>query len=118
MKMHCGMFCSLAHDAERCFVVLTTLVWIQYRTLIQGVVTDTTGRSEPGANSRSRIRKTGQKQVRVSDDAVCLTLMHWPAARFRFWKWKKTGFQKQVLDNVNLIPEQAKCSQRRTRDRI
>jgi carboxypeptidase family protein/TonB-dependent receptor-like protein len=106
MKMHCGMFVRSLTMLSVCFVVLTTLVQAQYRTSIQGVVTDSTGAVIPGANLTLTNPATGQKQVRVSDDAGVFNFNALAAARFRL-EVEKTGFQKQVLDNVDLIPEQA-----------
>src|SRR5882724_7241722 len=106
MRMHCGMFVRSLMMVSACFVVLTTSVQAQYRTSIQGVVTDTTGAVIPGAQLTLTNPATGQKQVRVSDDAGVFNFNALAAARFRL-DVEKTGFQKKVLDNLVLIPEQA-----------
>src|SRR5882762_3352395 len=87
-------------------VASTTLVQAQYRTSIQGVVTDSTGAVIPGAQLTLTNPATGQKQIRVSDDAGIFNFNALAAARFRL-DVEKTGFQKKVLDNLVLIPEQA-----------
>jgi hypothetical protein len=88
-----------------CFVVLTTLVQAQYRTSIQGVVTDSTGAVIPGATLTLTNPATGQTQVRTSNDAGVYNFNALAAARFRL-EVERTGFKKKVLDNVDLIPEQ------------
>jgi hypothetical protein len=81
------------------------LAQAQYRTSIQGVVTDTTGAVVPGANLTLTNPETGEKQVRVSDNAGVFNFNALAAARFRL-EADKTGFQKKVIDNLQLIPEQ------------
>ena len=77
----------------------------QYRTSIQGVVTDSTGAVIPGANLTLTNPATGQKQVRVSDDSGVFNFNALAAARFQLVV-EKNGFQKKVIDNIELIPEQ------------
>src|SRR5215469_260179 len=89
-----------------CTFFLTTLVQAQYRTSIQGVVTDATGAVIPGANLTLINPATGEKQVRTSDDAGVFNFNALAAgARFRL-EVEKQGFEKKVLDNLNLIPDQ------------
>src|ERR1700746_727794 len=64
-------------------VALTALVQAQYRTSIQGVVTDPTGAVIPGATLTLTNPATGEKQVRVSDDAGVFNFNALAAARFR-----------------------------------
>jgi hypothetical protein len=80
----------------------------QYRTSIQGVVTDATGAVIPGANLTLTNPATGEKQVRVSDDTGVFNFNALAAAGqvFRL-EVEKTGFEKKVLDRVELIPDQA-----------
>src|ERR1700733_988360 len=78
----------------------------QYRTSIQGVGTDPSGAVVPGANLTLINPATGEKQVRVSNDAGVFNFNALPAARFRL-EVEKDGFQKKVLDNIELVPEQA-----------
>jgi hypothetical protein len=77
----------------------------QYRTSIQGVVTDTTGAVVPGATLTLINPATNQKQVRVSNDAGVFNFNALPAAPFRL-EVEAKGFKKNVLDHLQLIPEQ------------
>ena len=86
-------------------VASAALVQAQYRTSIQGVVTDTTGAVIPGANLTLTNPATGAKQVRVSDEAGVYNFNALAAARFRL-EVEKKGFEKKVIDNLELIPEQ------------
>jgi hypothetical protein len=87
-------------------VASTGLVQAQYRTSIQGVVTDATGAVIPGATLTLTNPATGEKQVRVSSDAGVYNFNALVAARFRL-EVEKKGFDKKVIDNLELIPEQA-----------
>ena len=87
-------------------VASAALVQAQYRTSIQGVVTDATGAVVPGATLTLTNPATGAKQVRVSDDAGVFNFNALAAAPFRL-EVEAKGFQKKVLDNLELIPEQA-----------
>jgi hypothetical protein len=78
----------------------------QYRTSIQGVVTDATGAVIPGANLTLTNPATGEKQVRTSNDDGVFNFNALAASvRFRLVV-EKDGFQKKVIDNLELIPEQ------------
>jgi hypothetical protein len=77
----------------------------QYRTSIQGVVTDATGAVVSGANLTLVNPATGEKQVRVSNDSGVFNFNALAAAPFRL-EVEAKGFQKKVLDNIVLIPEQ------------
>jgi len=106
MRMHCRMFVRSLMMVSACFVVLTTSVQAQYRTSIQGVVTDSTGAVIPGATLTLTNPATGEKQVRVSDASGVFNFNALAAAPFRL-EVESKGFQKKVLDNLVLIPEQA-----------
>ncbi len=88
------------------FLTSSALVQAQYRTSIQGVVTDATGAVVPGATLTLTNPATGEKQVRVSNDAGVYNFNALAAARFRL-EVETKGFQKKVIDNIELIPEQA-----------
>src|SRR5260221_5659794 len=88
-------------------VASTTLVQAQYRTSIQGVVTDSTGTVVPGATLTLTNPATNEKQVRVSDASGVFNFNALPASVAFQLEVEAQGFQKKVLDNVNLIPEQA-----------
>src|SRR5208282_1000061 len=99
---------AILRTASLVFVVFLfgSIAQAQYRTSIQGVVTDPTGAVVPGANLTLINPATGEKQVRVSDDSGVFNFNALAAARFRL-EVEKTGFQKKVLDNIELVPEQA-----------
>jgi hypothetical protein len=87
-------------------ILSAVLAQAQYRTSIQGVVTDTTGAVIPGATLTLTNPATNQKQVRTSDDSGVFNFNALAAATFQL-EVTKDGFQKKVIDNLNLIPEQA-----------
>jgi hypothetical protein len=87
------------------FTFLGTLAQAQYRTSIQGVVTDATGAVIPGANLTLINRATNEKQVRVSDANGVFNFNALGATRFRL-EVNAKGFEKRVIDNLELIPEQ------------
>jgi hypothetical protein len=82
-----------------------TLAQAQYRTSIQGVVTDPTGAVIPGANLTLTNAATGEKQVRTSDDSGIFNFNALGATRFQL-QITKDGFQTKIIDNLQLIPEQ------------
>ena len=89
-----------------CVILSAVLAQAQYRTSIQGVVTDTTGAVIPGATLTLINPATNQKQVRVSDDTGVYNFNALAAARFRL-EVEKQGFEKKVIENIELIPEEA-----------
>ncbi len=89
-----------------CLIFSAAMAHAQYRTSIQGVVTDPTGAVVPGAHLTLITPATGQKQVRDSDAAGVFNFNALAAAKFRL-EVEKDGFQKKVIDNLELIPEQA-----------
>jgi hypothetical protein len=88
-----------------CLVLSAVMAHAQYRTSIQGVVSDATGAVIPGAKLTLTNPATGEKQVRVSDDAGVFNFNALAAAKFRL-EVEKDGFQKQVIENIQLVPEQ------------
>jgi len=84
---------------------LSTLVQAQYRTSIQGVVTDPSGAVVSGAQLTLTNPATGETIVRESDAAGVYNFNALAAAKFRL-EVTKSGFQKKVIDNLELIPEQ------------
>ncbi|WP_263357608.1 carboxypeptidase regulatory-like domain-containing protein [Acidicapsa ligni] len=87
-------------------IVGAPLAQAQYRASIQGVVTDTTGAVIPGAKLTLTDIGTNGKQVRISDARGIYNFNALPADTFSLVVEKK-GFQNQVLDKLQLIPEQA-----------
>jgi Carboxypeptidase regulatory-like domain len=77
----------------------------QYRTSIQGTVTDSTGAVIPGALLTLTNIGTNEKQVRHSDAAGIFNFNALPPDAFTLVAEKK-GFQKVVLNKLTLIPEQ------------
>jgi hypothetical protein len=86
-------------------VASATLAQAQYRTSIQGVVTDATGAVVPGATLTLINPATNEKQVRISNEAGVFNFNALAAAPFRLEAEKK-GFEKKVIDNLELVPEQ------------
>src|ERR1039458_2654890 len=89
-----------------CIILSSIAAHAQYRASIQGVVTDSSGAVISGANLTLTNPATGETQVRVSNDAGVYNFNALPAARFRL-EVAKDGFEKKVIDNLQLIPEQA-----------
>ena len=91
-----------------------TVVWLcctstavaQFRTSIQGTVTDPTGAVIPGATLTLKNLSTGETQTRTSSDDGVYNFNALPADRFQLTV-DKDGFQKKVLDQLQLNPEQA-----------
>jgi len=90
-----------------CIILFAGFAQAQYRTSIQGVVTDPTGAVIPGATLTLTNPATGEKQVRTSNDAGVFNFNALPAAATFTLQVEKQGFEKQVLDHLNLIPDQA-----------
>jgi len=88
-----------------CSMLLTPLVQAQYRTSIQGVVTDPTGAVVPGATLTLINPATGERQVRTSNDSGVYNFNALAAAPFRL-EVERQGFEKKVLERLELIPEQ------------
>ena len=78
----------------------------QFRTSIQGVVTDPTGAVIPGATLTLTDNGTGAKQVRTSDDKGVYNFNALPSDQFNLVV-TKSGFQEKDLSNLQLNPEQA-----------
>ncbi|QMV20125.1 carboxypeptidase regulatory-like domain-containing protein [Granulicella sp. 5B5] len=88
------------------FVVMASAAHAQYRTSIQGSVTDPDGASVPGAKLTLVDKATNATQVRTSGDDGVYNFNALPADQFKLTV-EKSGFKTQVLDNLQLIPEQA-----------
>jgi len=86
--------------------LLVPLAHAQYRASIQGTVTDTSGALIPGATLTLTNQGTNEKQVRTSNSAGFYSFNALPADTFTLVVEMK-GFQKKVLDKLQLIPEQA-----------
>ena len=104
--MNRSAFAVRAASLVVCIVISAAVAHAQYRTSIQGVVTDSTGAVIPGANLTLTNPATGEKQTRVSNGDGVFNFNALAAARFQLVV-EKDGFQKKVIDNLDLIPEQA-----------
>jgi hypothetical protein len=78
----------------------------QYRTSIQGTVTDTSGAVIPGATLTLTNNATNVKQVRTSDAGGVYNFNALPPDTFTLVV-TKDQFQEKDLVNLQLIPEQA-----------
>jgi hypothetical protein len=84
---------------------LSSTAFAQYRTSIQGVVTDPQGEVVPGATLTLTDIGTNETQVRTSNSVGIYNFNALPADTFTLVVTGK-GFQKKVLDKLQLIPEQ------------
>jgi hypothetical protein len=78
----------------------------QYRTSIQGVVTDPQGAVIPGATLTLTDQATSATVVRTSNATGVFNFNALPADLFTLLA-ERPGFQKKVLTGLQLIPEQA-----------
>ncbi len=85
--------------------LLSPALHAQYRTSIQGVVTDPSGAVIPGATLTLTNNGTGEKQVRTSDASGVYNFNALPADKFSLVV-TKDGFQEKDLLQLQLIPEQ------------
>jgi len=85
---------------------VNTSAFGQYRTSIQGAVSDATGAVIPGATLTLTDLATNQIVTRTSDAAGVFNFNALPADHFSL-VIEAQGFQKKVLANLQLIPEQA-----------
>jgi hypothetical protein len=84
---------------------LSAPAFAQYRTSIQGVVTDPTQAVIPGATLTLKNLSTNETVTRTSDATGVFNFNALPADHFSLTV-EMTGFQKKVLANLQLIPEQ------------
>jgi hypothetical protein len=77
----------------------------QFRTSIQGVVTDPNGAVIPGATLTLKNIATNQTVVRTSNESGIFNFNALPADHFTLTV-EKQGFKKKILDDLQLIPEQ------------
>jgi|GEM_PF-413220 len=77
----------------------------QFRTSIQGTVTDPTGAVVPDATLTLKNNDTNETLTRKSDAAGVFNFNALPAAHFTLTA-SHDGFQQKTLSNLQLIPEQ------------
>jgi hypothetical protein len=86
-------------------LAFTSAAHAQYRTSIQGVVTDPDGAVVPGARLTLKDAATNATIVRTSDSAGVFNFNALPADVFTLTV-DHAGFKTKVLSNLQLIPEQ------------
>jgi hypothetical protein len=101
-----GFALQLALLVAVCALLSPMLAHAQYRTSIQGVVTDSTGAVVPGVTLTLTDPATNEKQVRTSDNDGVFNFNALANTHFKL-EVEKQGFTKKVLDNVDLIRDQA-----------
>ncbi len=77
----------------------------QFRGSIRGVVSDPSGSVVPGATVTLKNSETNEKQTSISDPSGIYNFNALPPGRFQITA-EKSGFQKQIVDNYQIIPEQ------------
>ena len=87
-------------------VFLAASAQAQYRASIQGVVTDQSGAVIPGAKLTLLNKATGETQQRTSSGVGVYNFNALPPGQFKLTV-ERSGYQTKVLDNVQVIPEQA-----------
>src|ERR1700753_4308556 len=87
-----------------CLAVSAT-AFAQFRTSIQGVVTDSSGAILPGAKLTLKNLNTNQTLIRTSGPDGVYNFNALPADPFTLTA-EKDGFQSKVLDHLQLTPEQ------------
>jgi Carboxypeptidase regulatory-like domain len=88
------------------FLCLSSPASAQFRTSIQGVVTDPQGEVVPGATLTLKNLSTNETVTRTSNGEGIFNFNALPADHFSLTV-EKAGFQQKVLNNLQLIPEQA-----------
>jgi hypothetical protein len=86
-------------------LALTATAFAQFRTSIQGVVTDSSGAILPGAKLTLKNLNTNQTLIRTSGPDGVYNFNALPADPFTLTA-EKDGFQSKVLDHLQLTPEQ------------
>jgi len=84
----------------------TNIADAQFRTSVQGVVTDPTGAVIPGATLTLKNDSTNETVVRTSDSTGTFNFNALPADTFTLTV-DHAGFQQKVLADLTFIPEQA-----------
>ncbi len=87
-------------------VLMAVPAHAQFRTSIQGTVTDSTGAVIPGATLTLTNVATNETVTRTSNEEGIFNFNALPADHFTLVV-EMQGFQKKVLNDLQLIPEQA-----------
>lgn len=88
------------------FTLFAAYAHAQYRASIQGVVADQSGAVVPGATLTLTNTATGETQARTSSEVGVYNFNALPPGRFKLVV-ERSGYETKVLDNVQVIPEQA-----------
>src|ERR1035438_1289619 len=88
-----------------CCVVFTSAAQAQYRGSLRGTVSDPQGAVVPGATVTLVNKDTNNTLVATSDGNGIYTFNALPPAPYRITA-EHPGFKKQVLEDVQIIPEQ------------
>jgi len=86
--------------------LLTPVAHAQYKASIRGTITDPQNAVVPGATVTLVNTATNEKKVTTSDSAGIYTFNALPPDHFSITV-EKSGFKKQSIDGVQIIPEQA-----------
>lgn len=86
-------------------LIFTVTAQAQFRTSIQGVVSDPTGAVIPGATLTLTNLETNETTIRTSNEEGVFNFNALPAAHFNLLI-KRDGFKKKALNDLRLIPEQ------------
>jgi Carboxypeptidase regulatory-like domain len=87
------------------YLCLSSTAVAQFRTSIQGVVTDPQRLTVPGATFTLKNLSTNETVTRTSNEAGVFNFNALPVSTFSLVV-EKAGFTKKVLNNLQLIPEQ------------
>ena len=89
-----------------CTLLCAPTAQAQYRTSIQGTVTDPSGAVVPGATATLTNNETNQSLQATTSSAGVFNFNALPPSTYTLTV-EKAGFQKQVLDHLQVIAEQA-----------
>jgi len=98
-------FSTLALITSILLAVGTLSAHAQFRTSVQGVVTDPSGAVIPNAKLTLKDNATNETTLRTSDSAGVFNFNALPADSFTLTV-ESAGFQKKTLSNLQFIPEQ------------
>src|SRR5450755_2796350 len=88
-----------------CCVVFTSAAQAQYRGSLRGTVSDSQGAVISGATVTLVNKDTNNTMIATSDGNGIYTFNGLPPAPYRLTA-EQSGFKKQVLEGVQIIPEQ------------
>ncbi len=99
-------FLTLSLFAVALLAAASSAAHAQFRTSVQGAVTDSTGAVIPGAKLTLKNNQTNETVVHTSDVSGVFNFNALPADTFTLTV-ESAGFQKKTLSNLQFIPEQA-----------